>query len=79
MKLIKSLLIRKKMINSSDFCLVSKYKSKNNELGHLPSAPNMSIPSFTPNQIDKNGIYKMLMTMIVMVVMMIMMRMMTDY
>lgn len=49
---------QKKMINSSDFCLVSKYKSKNNELGHLPSAPNMSIPSFTPNQIDKNDIYK---------------------
>lgn len=49
---------QKKMINSSDFCLVSKYKSKNNELGHLPSAPNMSIPSFTPYLIDKNDIHK---------------------
>lgn len=37
---------QKKMINSSDFCLVSKYKSKNDEFGDLPLAPNMSIPCF---------------------------------
>lgn len=49
---------QKKMINSSDFCLLSKYKSKNDEFGDLPLAPNMSIPSFTPNQIDKYDIHK---------------------
>lgn len=49
---------QKKMINSSDYCFVSKYKSKNDEFGDLPLAPNMSIPSFTPNQIDKYDIYK---------------------
>lgn len=49
---------QKKKINSSDFCLVSKYKSKNDEFGDLPLAPNMSIPSFTPNQIDKYDIHK---------------------
>lgn len=47
---------QKRLLDSFDFCSVSKYKSRNVEFRSLPSQPKSYFPNFTPYQMNKNQI-----------------------
>ena len=50
----------KKLLNTSDVCHVSKYKSKNEEFRRLPAQFQVTLPTFTPRKINVEQIYQQL-------------------
>lgn len=52
----KSIVDLKRLVDSFDFYSLSEYKSKNTEFRRIPSQPVISLPRFTPRDIDKRYI-----------------------
>uniref|UniRef100_A0A8W8M8T9 B box-type domain-containing protein n=1 Tax=Magallana gigas TaxID=29159 RepID=A0A8W8M8T9_MAGGI len=48
----------RKLVNSDDAGLISAYKSRNAELRRLPPKLMITLPSFSPKEIDKHQIYE---------------------
>nr|XP_034307563.1 tripartite motif-containing protein 2-like [Crassostrea gigas] len=57
-EIIKSIADLKKLLNSNDASLVSGYKSKNDVLKELPSKIKISLPIFTPLNVNQEHIYQ---------------------
>lgn len=47
---------QKKILDSSDVCLISAYKSRNAEFKRFPSCFTLSLPTFISHQIDKEHV-----------------------
>lgn len=47
---------QKKILDSSDVCFISAYKSRNAEFKRFPSYFTLSLPTFISRQIDKEQI-----------------------
>ena len=56
----QTILDLRKMLNTSDICHVSKYKSKNEEFRSLPAQFQVTLPTFTPQKINVEQIYQQL-------------------
>lgn len=54
----QSIAAHERLINSSNFYLVSEYRSRISELRTLQSSLKAPVPSFTPNKIDRNKMYQ---------------------
>nr|XP_022301440.1 uncharacterized protein LOC111109560 [Crassostrea virginica] len=52
----KVILDLKSLLNTSDVCLVSKYTSKNEEFRSLPAQFQATLPTFTPQEINREQI-----------------------
>lgn len=50
----------KKMLDTSDVCILSEYKSTNEKFREFPAQFEVSVPTFTPQEIKKEQIYKQL-------------------
>ena len=54
----QTILDLKKLLNTSDVCHVSKYKSKNEEFRRLPAQFQVSSPIFIPQEINRDPIHQ---------------------
>ena len=54
----QTILDLRKMLDTNDFCLVSEYKSRNEEFKKLPAQYQVTLPTFTPNKIYREQIYQ---------------------
>ena len=54
----QTILDLRKMLDTNDFCLVSEYKSRNEEFKKLPAQYQVTLPTFTPNKINREQIYQ---------------------
>ena len=54
----QTILDLRKMLDTNDFCLVSEYKSRNEEFKKLPAQFQVTLPTFTPNKINREQIYQ---------------------
>ena len=59
-EIVQTILDLRKMLDTNDFCLVSKYKSRNEEFKKLPAQFQVTLPTFTPNKINIEQIYQQL-------------------
>ncbi|XP_022298798.2 uncharacterized protein LOC111107747 [Crassostrea virginica] len=50
----------KALLNSDDFYFVSDYKSRNAEFRRMPAQFQVTLPTFTPKEIDREHIYQQL-------------------
>ena len=46
------------LLDADDVCLVYEYKSRNNEFRNLPAQFQVTLPTFTPQQINRKQIYQ---------------------
>nr|XP_022303333.1 uncharacterized protein LOC111110947 isoform X2 [Crassostrea virginica] len=49
-----------KLLDSDDVCLVSEYTSRNEELKSLPAQFQVTVPTFSPQEINREQLYKQL-------------------
>ncbi|XP_078341108.1 uncharacterized protein LOC111109911 [Crassostrea virginica] len=54
----QTILDLKKLQETSDFCLLSKYISRNKEFRRLPAQFQVTLPTFTPQDINSEQIYQ---------------------
>ena len=54
----QAILDLRKLLNTSDVCHVSKYESKNEEFRRLPAQYQVTLPTFTPQEINVEQIYQ---------------------
>ena len=57
-EIVQTILDLRKMLDTNDFCLVSKYKSRNEEFKKLPAQFQVTLPTFTPNKNNREQIYQ---------------------
>nr|XP_022296529.1 uncharacterized protein LOC111106234 [Crassostrea virginica] len=55
---IEQTILDLRKLDTNDFCLVSKYKSRNEEFKKLPAQYQVTLPTFTPNKINREQIYQ---------------------
>ncbi|XP_078340532.1 uncharacterized protein LOC111106434 [Crassostrea virginica] len=56
----QTILDLRKLLNTSDVCHVSKYKSKNEEFRRVPAQLQVTLPTFIPAKINVDKIYQQL-------------------
>ena len=56
----QTILDLKKLLVTSNFCLVSDYKSKNEEFKRLPAQFQVTLPTYTPQKINREQLYQQL-------------------
>ena len=57
-EIVQTILDLREMLDTNDFCLVSEYKSRNEEFKKLPAQFQVTLPTFTPNKINREQIYQ---------------------